>query len=113
MMTDILKKTLTDRRRWVFTGVVGLIFSALTSWGRALDAKGGVDFLGQLPEILMLTPVFALVISLIWLLLERIDRAEQYLIDQGFRQMRVRLHGEMARIELLPEDSIVASTSSA
>ena len=67
MMTDILKKTLTDRRRWVFTGVVGLIFSALTSWGRALDAKGSVDFFGQLPGILLLTLMFALGISLIWL----------------------------------------------
>ena len=76
MMTDILKKTLTDRRRWVFTGILGLVFSALTSWGRALDAKGGVDFFGQLPGILLLTPVFALGISLIWLLLERMDRAE-------------------------------------
>ncbi len=75
-MKRVLIKALTDRRRWVFTGIPGLIFSALTSWGRTLDAKGSVDFFGQLPEILLLTPVFALGISLIWLLLERIDRAE-------------------------------------
>ena len=36
--------------------------------------------------------------------LRMVDRAEQYLIDHGFRQMRVRIHGDMARIELLPED---------
>ena len=75
-MKRVLIKALTDRRRWVFTGIPGLIFSALTSWGRTLDAKGSVDFFGQLSEILLLTPVFALGISLIWLLLERIDRAE-------------------------------------
>ena len=36
--------------------------------------------------------------------LRRVDAAEQYLMDLGFRQMRVRVHGNMARIELLPED---------
>lgn len=36
--------------------------------------------------------------------LKMVDRAEQFLINNGFRQMRVRIHGEMARIELLPED---------
>ena len=36
--------------------------------------------------------------------LQRIDRAEQFLLDQGFRQLRVRIHGKAARIELLPED---------
>lgn len=36
--------------------------------------------------------------------LDAVDAAEQFLIDLGFRQMRVRHHGEIARIELLPED---------
>lgn len=35
--------------------------------------------------------------------LAMVDQAEQFLIDRGFRQMRVRIHGTMARIELLPE----------
>lgn len=35
--------------------------------------------------------------------LAMVDRAEQLLLDLGFRQMRVRIHGTMARIELLPE----------
>ncbi len=35
--------------------------------------------------------------------LRMIDRAEQVLLDLGFEQMRVRLHGAMARIEVLPE----------
>ncbi|CDZ24273.1 putative protein slr1717 [[Clostridium] cellulosi] len=35
-----------------------------------------------------------------------IDKAEQFLIDLGFKQIRVRHHGEIARIELLPEDMI-------
>lgn len=36
--------------------------------------------------------------------LRMVDRAEQLLLDLGFHQMRVRLHGSMARIEVLPED---------
>ena len=36
--------------------------------------------------------------------LHMVERAEQFLISSGFQQMRVRVHGEMARIELLPED---------
>lgn len=36
--------------------------------------------------------------------LERVDICEQFLIDEGFRQMRVRIHGNMARIEIMPED---------
>ena len=37
--------------------------------------------------------------------LRMIDRAEQFLIDLGFREERVRLHGDVARIEV-PEDVI-------
>ena len=33
-----------------------------------------------------------------------VDRAEQLLLDLGFRQFRVRIHGTLARIEVLPED---------
>ncbi len=36
--------------------------------------------------------------------LERVDKAECFLIGMGFRQFRVRNHGDMARIEVLPED---------
>lgn len=36
--------------------------------------------------------------------LEMVGKAEQLLVDLGFKQMRVRLHGTMARIELLPQD---------
>lgn len=36
--------------------------------------------------------------------LERVDRAEDLLQTLGFRQERVRVHGNMARIELPPED---------
>ena len=30
-----------------------------------------------------------------------VDKAEQYLLDLGFDQLRVRIHGNIARIELL------------
>jgi uncharacterized protein len=34
-----------------------------------------------------------------------VDKGEQLLLDEGFRQFRVRIHGDnLARIELLPED---------
>ncbi len=36
--------------------------------------------------------------------LRMIDRSEQFLLDCGFRQFRVRLHGSLARIELMPEE---------
>lgn len=33
-----------------------------------------------------------------------VDRAEQLLLDLGFRQVRVRIHGTIARIEIMPEE---------
>ncbi len=36
--------------------------------------------------------------------LKRVEKAEKILKNSGFRQFRVRVHGELARIELLPED---------
>ena len=36
--------------------------------------------------------------------LHMVDEAEQFLMNLGFRQFRVRIHGDLARIEVLPED---------
>lgn len=36
--------------------------------------------------------------------LEMVDKAEQLLLDMNFTQVRVRIHGTMARIEVLPEE---------
>jgi len=36
--------------------------------------------------------------------LHMVDQAEQLLLDLGFRQIRVRIHGNIARIEVLPEE---------
>lgn len=36
--------------------------------------------------------------------LSMVDKAEQLLLDMGFGQVRVRIHGMMARIEILPEE---------
>lgn len=36
--------------------------------------------------------------------LQRVDKAESFLHQEGFVQLRVRSHGQLARIELLPED---------
>ena len=34
--------------------------------------------------------------------LEMVDKAEQFLLDMGFTQIRVRIHDKMARIEVMP-----------
>lgn len=36
--------------------------------------------------------------------LNMIEKSEQYLLDLGFRQVRVRHHGDIARIEVSPEE---------
>ena len=36
--------------------------------------------------------------------LSMVDQAEQLLLDLGFHQVRVRIHGSIARIEILPAD---------
>jgi uncharacterized protein len=36
--------------------------------------------------------------------LQQIDQAELFLVEEGFRQVRVRHHGEMARIEVPPAE---------
>ena len=36
--------------------------------------------------------------------LKMVDLAEQLLLDMGFTQLRVRIHGKLARIELLPRE---------
>ena len=38
--------------------------------------------------------------------LRQVDGAEQYLLDRGFRQIRVRHHGDVARIELGPDEIV-------
>lgn len=36
--------------------------------------------------------------------LSMVDQAEQFLLDLGFHQVRVRIHGDIARIELMPAE---------
>ena len=36
--------------------------------------------------------------------LSRVEMAEDFLLDAGFNQLRVRIHGNLARIEVLPEN---------
>jgi uncharacterized protein len=33
-----------------------------------------------------------------------VDKAEQLLLDMGFHQLRVRIHGTIARIEVMPDE---------
>lgn len=46
--------------------------------------------------------------------LSMVDRAEQLLLDLGFHQLRVRIHGTIARIEILPDqfDKLMAQRES-
>lgn len=37
-----------------------------------------------------------------------VEHAENLLLELGFRQMRVRIHGQLARIEVMPEDFMKA-----
>ena len=36
--------------------------------------------------------------------LKMVDRAEQFLLDLGFTQVRVRIHSNIARIEVMPDE---------
>lgn len=36
--------------------------------------------------------------------LKMVDKAEQFLLDRGFHQLRVRIHGNIARIELMQDE---------
>lgn len=36
--------------------------------------------------------------------LKMVEKSEQYLLDLGFKQVRVRIHHDIARIEVLPKD---------
>ena len=36
--------------------------------------------------------------------LQMVDKAEQILLEEKFKQFRVRIHGKIARIEILPAD---------
>ncbi|MGD9151613.1 MAG: TIGR00268 family protein, partial [Desulfobacterales bacterium] len=40
--------------------------------------------------------------------LRQVETAEDFLSDLGFRMLRVRHHGDTARIEILPEDFSMA-----
>jgi uncharacterized protein len=40
--------------------------------------------------------------------LKQVEAAEDFLSDLGFRMLRVRHHGDTARIEILPEDFSMA-----
>ena len=75
-MNGHLKRIFMDRRRWVFSLCLGLMFSAMGCWGYSLNRTGSINFLRELPWVLGFTLIASAGISLIWLLLERIDLAE-------------------------------------
>jgi uncharacterized protein len=64
--------------------------AGLTTWDRPASAC----LSSRVPYGIAVTPD----------LMEKIDRAESALRDLGFRQFRVRAHGELARIELASEE---------
>lgn len=72
---------------------------------RALSRKRGLATWNK-PSFACLASRFAYGEELTADGLDRVNRAEEFLMAKGFRQLRVRVHedGTLARIELLPED---------
>jgi uncharacterized protein len=65
------------------------------AWGLDVwDKPANPCLLTRFPHGTEITPI----------LLDRVEGAETYLIDQGFHSVRVRDHGDIARIELPAED---------
>ncbi|HEY0392909.1 MAG TPA: ATP-dependent sacrificial sulfur transferase LarE [Candidatus Elarobacter sp.] len=70
---------------------------------RALARELGLDVWDK-PALACLSSRFPYGTPITLELLRQVDRAEQAVHDAGFRACRVRHHGEIARIELPPED---------
>ena len=70
---------------------------------RALSRERGLPTWGK-PSFACLASRFVYGETITDEKLRMVDRAEQLLLDLGFRQFRVRIHGTLARIEVLPED---------
>ena len=71
---------------------------------RKLSARMGLPTWDK-PSLACLASRFAYGETITKEKLSMVDQAEQILMDHGFSQMRVRVHGNAARIELPPEDS--------
>ena len=70
---------------------------------RALSREMGLPTFNK-PSFACLASRFAYGETITAEKLSMVDRAEQLLLGLEFRQFRVRIHGTMARIEVLPED---------
>jgi len=72
---------------------------------RALSKERGLATWGK-PSFACLASRFAYGETLTKEALDRVNRAEEFLMAKGFRQLRVRVHDDatLARIELLPKD---------
>ena len=70
---------------------------------RALSREMGLDTWDK-PSYACLASRFAYGQTITPERLAMVDKAEQKLRDWGFTQMRVRVHGDLARVEVLPEE---------
>lgn len=70
---------------------------------RSLSKEMGLPTWGK-PSFACLSSRFAYGERITEEKLHMVERAEQLLFDKGFHQARVRIHGRMARIEVLPEE---------
>lgn len=70
---------------------------------RALSKEMGLSTWDK-PSFACLATRFAYGETITETKLAMVGKAEQFLLDRGFRQVRVRLHGEIARIEVEPSD---------
>lgn len=72
---------------------------------RQLSREMGIDIWDK-PSFACLATRFPYGESITDEKLRMVDLAEQYLLDSGFKQVRVRYHGDIARIEVLADERV-------
>ena len=73
-----------DRRRWILSHILGLLFSTMTAYGYALERTGHIRFITLLIPILLYTHVFASLITLLWqwLMKKEDEESKVFFIDR-------------------------------
>ena len=73
-----------DRRRWILSHILGLLFSTMTAYGYALERTGHIRFITLFIPILLYTHVFASLITLLWqwLMKKEDEESKVFFIDR-------------------------------
>jgi len=67
----------TNRRKIIFSHILGFLLSVMTAFGYSLDVKGEVCFRCLLPGILIFTHVIAQIVSILWRILEKENKTDE------------------------------------